>query len=138
MIAGKQAAAFDLNSNANMTHIHQAASTGFKNALAYDAHRPSYPTDAVQGLLTQLSLANHAGARIVDLAAGTGKLTEVLAARDEKFQLVAVEPLEEMRQTLEAKALAGVKVEEGTAAKMEGVEDAWADAVVVAQVGTLR
>lgn len=117
--------------------IHQAATVGFNNAAAYDTHRPSYPAAAVQGLLTQLGLVNQGAARILDLAAGTGKLTEALAAREERFEIVAVEPLEAMRETLVAKELAGVRVEDGTAAKMKGVEDGWADVVVVAQVRDL-
>ena len=38
------------------------------------------------------------GTRIVDLAAGTGKLTELLAARDEEFDILAVEPYARTRK----------------------------------------
>ena len=38
------------------------------------------------------------GTRIVDLAAGTGKLTELLAARDEEFDILAAEPYARMRK----------------------------------------
>ena len=38
------------------------------------------------------------GTRIVDLAAGTGKLTEPLAARDEEFDILAAEPYARMRK----------------------------------------
>jgi predicted RNA methylase len=43
-------------------------------AARYALHRPSYPDDAVAWALE--SLPN--SARILDLAAGTGKLTEVI------------------------------------------------------------
>lgn len=115
--------------------IHNSATTGFADATSYDTYRPSYPHEAVEGLLGHLELAvsEHRGARIVDLAAGTGKLTEVLAARPEEYEILAVEPHDKMRQTLEAKGLRGVRSRSGTAEQM-GVEDGWADAVVVAQV----
>lgn len=74
------------------------------------------------------------GARIIDLGAGTGKFTELLADRDEGYEILAVEPHEGMRNELLRKKLKGVEVVEGTVEKM-GVEREWADAVVCAQVG---
>lgn len=122
--------------------IHQTATTGFGNANAYDKHRPTYPPDAVQELLDRLDIAGRPGRNVVDLAAGTGKLTELLAAREEGFQILAVEPHEAMRKTLEGKKLKGVETKAGTAEAMN-VEGGWADAVIVAQVqegisGSLR
>lgn len=115
--------------------IHNSAEAGFSNATLYDTHRPSYPPEAVQRLLDHLSLSNVQGAKILDLAAGTGKLTEVLAGRPEGYEILAVEPHEKMRQTLEDKALKGTSTAGGTAQDMPSVEDGWADVVVVAQVG---
>lgn len=114
--------------------IAASATAGFHNATAYDAHRPSYPPEAVEKLLSHLGLAGpgHAGARVVDLAAGTGKLTELLAARPEEFEVRAVEPHDTMRQTLGAKNLPRVSTSPGTAVAM-GLEDGWADVVVAAQ-----
>lgn len=117
--------------------VHDAASKGFHDAQSYDTHRPSYGDAAVGSLLKRLGLEGEKGARVVDLAAGTGKFTEVLAARPEKFEIVAVEPLDSMRDTLAGKGLAGVEVQDGTASDMEGVGDGWADGVVVAQVSCL-
>lgn len=57
----------------------KAASEGFKDGTAYDAHRPSYPPEVVQALLGRLKVAGKPGARIVEMASGTGKFTEVLA-----------------------------------------------------------
>jgi ubiquinone/menaquinone biosynthesis C-methylase UbiE len=118
----------------NMGSINENAMTGFHNAQKYDTHRPSYPADAVRSLLGQLEVADKPQSRIIDLAAGTGKLTEVLARRDEQYQILAVEPHPAMRQTLADKNLRGVEVQEGTAEQMSEVPDGWADAVIVAQV----
>lgn len=117
------------------THvIHDAASKGFHNALSYDAHRPSYGDAAVSSLLKHLGLEGKAQSRIVDLGAGTGKFTEVLAARPEEFEIIAVEPLDSMRETLAEKQLKGVEARAGTASDMETVETGWADGCIVAQV----
>ncbi|KAH6898486.1 S-adenosyl-L-methionine-dependent methyltransferase [Thelonectria olida] len=113
--------------------VHDAASKGFHNAQSYDAHRPSYGDAAVSSLLKHLGLEGKENARIVDLAAGTGKFTEVLAARPEEFEIIAVEPLDPMRETLAEKRLKGVEVQGGTASDMNGVQAAWADGVIVAQ-----
>lgn len=111
-----------------------AAAAGFHNASAYDAHRPAYPASAVQALLTHMHLADEPHARIIEVAAGTGKFTEALAARHEGFEVVAVEPHADMRAELEAKALGGVTVRAGRAeALREAVKEGWADGVVVAQ-----
>ena len=73
-------------------------------------------------------------AKILDLAAGTGKFTELLANREEEFEIVAVEPHEGMRKELERKRLNGVKVMDGNATGMP--VGTWeVDAAVVAQVG---
>lgn len=118
---------------ASQQAVAQAATTGFNNASAYDVHRPSYPPEAVQSLLHHLSVANKPNAKIVDLAAGTGKFTELLAAREEQYEIVAVEPVAKMRESLAGKDLKGVEVRDGLATGME-VGDAWADAVIAAQV----
>lgn len=114
--------------------LHQLADNGFRNAGNYDAYRPSYPADAVEELLTHLDLNGERGdgAKIVDLAAGTGKLTELLAARKENYELLAIEPHKEMRETLAEKKLDGVVVKEGISTSIP-VANAWADGLVIAQ-----
>ena len=72
---------------------------------------------------------------MLEVAAGTGKFTEVLAAREEGFEVVSTEPLESMRGELESKRL-GVEVKEGSAVSLP-VEDGWADVCIAAQVGDL-
>ena len=117
-----------------MPPINPDALSSFTNSAAYDSHRPTYPPASIQHLLVQCRVAGKRGARVVDLAAGTGKFTEALAAREEEFEILAVEPHADMRAVLEAKGLRGVRVVDGTAEEM-GVEEGWADAVFVAQVG---
>lgn len=72
------------------------------------------------------------GTRIVDLVAGTRKLTELLAARDEEFDILAVEPYARMRNELERKQLNKVIVQEGLST-MTPTENATVDAVIAAQ-----
>lgn len=92
-------------------------------AAAYERGRPSYPTAALDWLLP-------AGAsRVVDLGAGTGKLTRSLVARG--LDVVAVEPTEGMRAQFHA-VLPGVELVAGTAEDVP-LPDASADAALAAQ-----
>lgn len=72
------------------------------------------------------------GTRIVDLVAGTGKLTELFAARDEEFDILAAEPYARMRKELERKQLNKVIAQEGLST-MIPTENATVDAVIAAQ-----
>ncbi|MCJ1311127.1 hypothetical protein MMC25_004797 [Agyrium rufum] len=90
--------------------LHERAQQGFSSASSYDTHRPSYPPKIVSALLEHLDLANALNARILDVGAGTGKFTALLAAREEDFEIVAVEPHAQMRAELEKKALQRVEV----------------------------
>lgn len=107
--------------------------SGFLASSTYDLHRPSYPTKAVQALLQALSVDGVENARLLDLAAGTGKFTELLARRAEAYEVLAVEPHDSMRAELTRKELPRVKVINGAAEKM-AVESQWADAIIIAQV----
>jgi SAM-dependent methyltransferase len=74
-------------------------------AEEYERGRPGWPSE----VLELLPLATNS--TVLDIGAGTGKLTRVLAARYE--HVLALEPLDEMRAILEqrvpsAEALAGV------------------------------
>ncbi|KAK2812345.1 hypothetical protein FQN50_001344 [Emmonsiellopsis sp. PD_5] len=114
------------------TPIAPAAQSGFSNASSYDQHRPSYPPLAVSQLLSHLNVAGKKGAKIIDLAAGTGKFTESLAAREEGYEIFAVEPHDDMRGQLEGKKLANVVTVRGHAGDIP-VEGGSVDGVVVAQ-----
>lgn len=106
-------------------HATRAASFGPAAAL-YQAARPTYPDEAVAWCVPP-------GARdVVDLAAGTGKLTERLVAQAVPGRRVtAVEPSPGMRDALAA-SLPGVTVLAGSAERT-GLPDASADAVTVGQ-----
>jgi SAM-dependent methyltransferase len=67
-------------------------------AGAYERGRPQYPRAAVDAIAAELGLA--AGAPVLDLAAGTGKLTRTLL--DAGFDVVAVEPQPALRAILSA------------------------------------
>jgi SAM-dependent methyltransferase len=107
---------------------HPTAAAGYGSAAdAYERGRPSYPDDAVAYLATELGLGP--ATRVVDLAAGTGKLTRLLA--EGGADVVAVEPVAAMRAAF-AQAVPGVPVLDGTAEAIP-LGDGSADAVTVAQ-----
>ena len=113
--------------------ISPLATSGFSSASAYDTYRPSYPTEAVSSFLSALKVKGVEGARIIDLGAGTGKFTQILAEQEESYEILAIEPHSAMRSELVQKGLKRVQIKHGTAETME-VEHALADAVICAQV----
>lgn len=118
------------------TSLHNLVQSGFADATTYDTHRPSYPLESVDLMLNNLGILDAPGARILEIGAGTGKLTEQLVGQEKSYNILAVEPHGPMRTVLERKSLPGVKVVDATAANLGGVENAWADAVVIAQVSS--
>jgi ubiquinone/menaquinone biosynthesis C-methylase UbiE len=92
-------------------------------ADAYERARPCYPDDAVDWLLPT------GASKVLDLGAGTGKLTRAQVARG--LDVTAVEPLDEMRATLEA-TLPEVQALKGTAEAIP-LADHSMDAITVAQ-----
>ncbi|QKX63968.1 uncharacterized protein TRUGW13939_11141 [Talaromyces rugulosus] len=108
------------------------AQSAFSQASAYDKNRPVYTSTEADALLTLIGLNGRHGARVVDLGAGTGLFTEALAARAEEFDIVAVDPHDDMRGELEGKALRGVTVKKGWGSEI-AVEDGSVDAVFAAQ-----
>jgi SAM-dependent methyltransferase len=92
-------------------------------AAQYERGRPTYPGQALDWLLP-------AGARrVLDLGAGTGKLTRLLVARG--LEVVAVEPSGGMREEL-ARVVPGTSALAGTAERIP-LADGAVDAVLVAQ-----
>src|SRR5262245_3249251 len=112
----------------SLAEMHEVAYRGFEaEAETYDRARPTYPPDAVRWLTDNLAI--RPGHRVIDLAAGTGKLTEPLVGAG--ASLAAVEPVGAMRAQLRRRvprvpALAGV-------AEALPFAAASLDAVVVAQ-----
>lgn len=117
------------------SRLSDKAVSGFAKAALYEAHRPSYPPDAVTKLLGAAGVEHRDRARLLDLAAGTGKFTELLAARDEQFAIVAVEPHPDMRDQLARKQLNGVTAADGLSTAIPAASDSL-DAVFAAQVRT--
>lgn len=113
--------------------IADVARSGFAASSAYDTHRPSYPPQAVERFLEVLEIKGREGVTVLDLGAGTGKFTQLLAARPEKYEIIAVEPHDGMRAELVKKGLSNVRVIEGTAENMSDIPDQSQHAVVVAQ-----
>jgi SAM-dependent methyltransferase len=108
--------------------VHHSAARGFDRAAdAYERGRPGYPEPAVAWLVEALGIGP--GRAVVDLAAGTGKLTRQLLPSG--AGLVAVEPVAGMRARLAA-SLPGVRVAAGTAEAMP-LPDGSADVVVAGQ-----
>jgi MOSC domain-containing protein YiiM/SAM-dependent methyltransferase len=111
-----------------MMAIHESAATGFAaSADAYERGRPDYAPEAVAALVRELRIG--AGTRVLDLAAGTGKLTRQLV--DTGAEIVAVEPVREMRAKLAA-AVPSAEAMDGTAERVP-LPNHSVDAVVVAQ-----
>jgi SAM-dependent methyltransferase len=109
---------------APVTGSRQARSLSFgPQAAAYERGRPSYPPEAIDWLLPT-------GARdVLDLGAGTGKLTTRLVERG--LAVVAVDPIAEMLEVLR-QSLPDTPALLGTAEEIP-LADNSVDAVLVAQ-----
>jgi SAM-dependent methyltransferase len=106
-----------------VSRVHRAAAVGFaRSAKAYERGRPEYPEGAVRHVVGLLAPE----AAVLDLAAGTGKLTRPLLAAG--LRVTAVEPVAEMRAALPAEA----RALEGTAEAIP-LPDGSVDAVTVGQ-----
>ncbi|QUQ69659.1 class I SAM-dependent methyltransferase [Kutzneria sp. CA-103260] len=106
--------------------ISRRASSFGSRAADYAEHRPDYPTAAVEWAMAPVAAGRP---RVLDLAAGTGKLTAVIV--DLGFEVVAVEPDDAMRAELSA-LLPDVTALAGTAEQIP-LADASVDAVLVGQ-----
>ena len=96
-------------------------------AAAYAAERPDYPDAAIRWALEPV--AARTPLRVLDLAAGTGKLTQGLLRTG--AEVVAVEPDQAMLAELH-RLLPDVRALAGTAERIP-LDDASVDAVVVGQ-----
>lgn len=92
-------------------------------AAAYERGRPSYPPEAIDWLLPR------GARRVLDLGAGTGKLTARLVERG--LDVVAVDPIPDMLEVLRG-ALPETRALLGTAEEIP-LQDNTVDTVLVAQ-----
>lgn len=90
--------------------LHPLASNFADVADAYERGRPEYPPAVVGALAAELGI--EPGAPVLDLAAGTGKLTRALLGAG--LDVVAVEPQAPLRDVLAA-AVGAERVREGLA-----------------------
>jgi len=96
--------------------VDAVAAAGFAAAAdAYQEARPSWPEAAVDAAIDHWRL-DPARDLVVDLAAGTGRLTSILSRRCHR--LVAVEPVPEMRAYID-----GVEAVAGTAEDLPLADD---------------
>ncbi|HVF11582.1 MAG TPA: class I SAM-dependent methyltransferase [Actinomycetota bacterium] len=108
--------------------IHPLAATGFATAgEAYESGRPGYPKALLDHIREVASIGP--STRVLDLAAGTGKLTKLLV--DSGARVTAIEPLEDMRKSFST-VVPDVEILDGTA-ELIPVEDGVFRAVTVAQ-----
>ena len=108
--------------------VHEAVTGGFgTTAEQYERRRPGYPEQAIDRLVQELEIGR--ACTVLDLGAGTGKLTRQLATLGSR--IVAVEPVEAMRRGFAA-AVPGVPVVAGVAESLP-VRPGCFDAVVCAQ-----
>jgi ubiquinone/menaquinone biosynthesis C-methylase UbiE len=107
--------------------IHPTARGFEAAAVDYDRSRPEYPDTVARWLIERLDLSPDR--QVVDIAAGTGKLTRLLTV--ECVSVLAIEPVAGMRSRLAA-ALPGVQVLDGVAEDIP-LEDGSVDAATVGQ-----
>ncbi|KAF9815295.1 hypothetical protein IEO21_04658 [Rhodonia placenta] len=120
-----------------MTTVHKLAQVGFGTGTneLYDRARPSYPPATLAHI--RQSVRGSPPLNVVELGSGTGIFTRALLAHPDWAssvkQLKALEPSEGMRDVF-TKTVGNehVSVSDGTF-DITGVEDGWADLVVIAQ-----
>jgi ubiquinone/menaquinone biosynthesis C-methylase UbiE len=107
--------------------LHPLASHFDAIADSYDRGRPDYAPAVIGAIAAELGLAP--GALVLDLAAGTGKLTRPLLAGG--FEVVAVEPQPQLRELL-ASSIGNERALEGLAERIPLAESS-VEAVTVGE-----
>ncbi|MFL5796773.1 MAG: class I SAM-dependent methyltransferase [Actinomycetota bacterium] len=116
-----------MSPNDAVAGIHPAAAVGFQQAAEeYRRGRPGYPEEAVRFLAEVLGLGP--GRRVLELGAGTGKLTRLLVPTGAR--VIAVEPVPAMRAALVADVPGAAAI--GGRAEAIPLADGSADAAVAA------
>ena len=108
--------------------FHEAAAGGFSAAAGeYERRRPDYPAEAIDRLVQELEIGR--ASTVLDLGAGTGKLTRMLVPLE--TAIAAVEPVEAMRARFR-EVLPGVPILAGLAEALPFRDETF-DAVICAQ-----
>jgi SAM-dependent methyltransferase len=111
-----------------VTSVHPKAAVGFARAAqAYERGRSEYPAGAVAAIL--LDAGGAPGRSLLELGAGTGKLTRALTGSGAR--VIALEPVAEMRDGL-ARRAPGAEMLDAVAEAIP-LADASVDAVLAAQ-----
>ncbi len=120
------------------SYVHNVAKLGFNsNNKLYDKVRPSYPDvvidEAFKRISSSISSNTKSGLSVIDLAAGTGKLTRKLVERKEIDRLVAVEPVQGMRDYFQKSLCDRVSCLEGSSTDLSVLGTERFDAIFVGQ-----
>ncbi|CAF1424206.1 unnamed protein product [Adineta steineri] len=108
-------------------NMNVVAAEGFEKAAeVYEQARPTYPADAIQFIKSLHDKPNV----IVDLGAGTGKLTRLLGSMGAQ-EIVAIEPVAAMRENLKKIPII-TKIIDGTAEHIP-FDDSSIDIIICAQ-----
>jgi SAM-dependent methyltransferase len=119
---------FSAPATIRIVSVDPRAATGFGSRVeAYERGRPQYPPEAIELLAGEFGLTHDS--TVLDLAAGTGKLTRQLIAVSGR--VIAVEPSAAMRAQFSAQ-VPDVEVLDGTAEHIP-LSDASVNAVFVGQ-----
>lgn len=111
-----------------MSDIHSSAQTGYSKASdTYQSGRPTYPKQLIHWLCDTLQI--NPDMTVMDLGAGTGKFTYILA--DTGAKIIAVEPVAEMLGKLQT-AMPKVQTIQAAATKIP-LDDESVDVVICAQ-----
>ncbi|KAJ5679581.1 hypothetical protein N7462_007825 [Penicillium macrosclerotiorum] len=109
------------------------AQNGFSDPRTYDRYRPSYGIEAAEFLMAHMYVSNQPNLQILELGAGTGKFTQLLADMGRKHEIYAIEPHPEMRKFLAGRHLKNFHAIDAVAERIP-LENNSVDAVVAAQV----
>jgi SAM-dependent methyltransferase len=120
--------AFESGRTGALVPIERSARIGFqRGAGRYERGRPEAPPGAIDALVRSLGVSDRS--TVLELGAGTGKLSRRLAPRSGRY--LALEPVPGMRAQFR-RALPGVPLVAGIAERLP-VPDSSVDAVVAAQ-----
>jgi 2-polyprenyl-3-methyl-5-hydroxy-6-metoxy-1,4-benzoquinol methylase len=108
-----------------MTIDHARRTSFDRFAVEYDLARPSYPDAIALEIAARVT-----GRRAVEIGAGTGKATELMARHG--FSVVAIEPGANLAAVLRARRLPGVTLVDSTFEAWSGADGTF-DVVVAAQ-----